>query len=92
MKEDGFFHTSVAKVIYEIGKDNNNAVKIDKKFEYVSFISRNIVMATGGKQRIPSNFFKQYNLKKSVKVLCSDDVLREEGFKSLLKQIQSLDG
>lgn len=62
------------------------------RLERIYINSRNLVLATGGKQKVEKNFHKKYELKKSTKVLTSDEVLRETQFKSLLKLIKERDG
>jgi hypothetical protein len=47
----------------------------------VKFHCRNLVLASGGKQKIPKNFNKKYELSKDTMVLISDEVLRERKFK-----------
>lgn len=47
-------------------------------------MSRNLVMATGGKQKISQSFIKKYEVKKDCMVLTSDEVLHEKKFRQIV--------
>ena len=56
------------------------------------FRSKNIVMACGAEQLVPQNIRLKYAIKESALVLGSDQVLKQDGFQSLIQKIQSLQG
>jgi aspartate oxidase len=53
MNQDGSFTTIVEKYTCEVVREgNSSSVKIQPKVELVKFNSSNVVLATGGRQKI----------------------------------------
>lgn len=58
---------------------------------FVKFVSRNIVLATGGRQKLPStSSLKKFDITKKQRVYTSDEILRESGFKKLVAELRLL--
>lgn len=51
------------------------------------FRSKNIVMACGAEQLVPSNCKIKYGIKESAHVFGSDTVLKQDGFQLLVQKI-----
>ena len=64
------------------------AVNIKNKKQKILFKSRNVILATGAKQAIPSSFKETYNLKDTCQVFTSDQILKNNGFDEVVKLIK----
>lgn len=64
MNDDGTFTTTIEKNTFDIVREDNS-VFLKPKTVQIKMHSRNVVIASGGKQKIPSNFIKKYDIAKS---------------------------
>lgn len=62
------------------------------KSQLVKFVSRNVVLASGGKQKAPALIsLKKLDINtKRQKIYVSDDMLKERGFRQLVTDIKSI--
>lgn len=67
--------------------NNLTNLRIVAKTHVVRVNSKYIVLGTGGKQKIPKNFARKYELSKDAVVMLSDEVLRERNFRKLVQMI-----
>ena len=58
----------------------------------ISFLSKNIILATGSHQYIPKNFKYDYSLKNNAVIFTSDFVLKESGYSELVKAVKAKNG
>ena len=61
------------------------------KMQLTRFLSKNVVLATGGKQKIPKGFNKKFEIGRDALVMISDEVLRERNFRKLVQIINQKD-
>jgi len=54
----------------------------------ITFKCKNVIMATGSNQFIPSEFKRDYNIRNHTKVFTSDQVLKYQGFAEVVSQIK----
>eukprot|EP00347_Sterkiella_histriomuscorum_P021429 403334007 len=88
MNLDGSFVTTVEKFTYDVQKENDQSVKLIPKIQTVKFHSQNVVIATGGKQKVSKSQIKRYEINSNALVYSSDDILKEQKFKQLVQLIQ----
>ena len=84
MNQDGTFTTIVEKNTYELIKESEKQIRLQPKTQILKFHSKNLVLASGGKQKIPTNFHKKYEIPKTAHVFTSDEVLHEKKFRELV--------
>ena len=58
----------------------------------IIFKSRKVILATGAKQNIPPGFRLNYALKESCSVYSSDQVLKNDGFVRICREIRKRNG
>ena len=56
------------------------------------FKSKNVVLACGAEQVLPQHVRQKFGLKESAHVFSSDQVLKHDGFETLVKRIKSMSG
>ncbi|CDW84955.1 UNKNOWN [Stylonychia lemnae] len=88
VNQDGTFVTTVEQFTYEIQKEGERSLKLSPKVRIIKFHSKNVVIGTGGKQKIQKAMLKKLEVHPSTYVFQSDDLLREAKFKQLLQIIQ----
>lgn len=58
----------------------------------LQFKSKNVVLACGANQFIPTQFVKDFGIQPTTKVFTSDYVLKDDGYQTMMKYLRSLNG
>ena len=61
MNEDGTYTTTVERQSFEVNREDKT-VKLNSKVSTVKFISKNVVLGCGGRQKIPNSIYKKYEI------------------------------